>query len=189
MTHFLVNQTGTLVQESSAPREGGPIPAQKEGLMFSQVQCPMRLPRRCGEWERTRLPMQEPQETTPGSGRFLGGRTATHSSVFAWKIPWTGSLVGYSPWAHEASDMAEQLDAQAQGAPWLLPSAPLGGSRAPTHLPAETLRPEGMFAGSFGGKFPHLEKRLTKRRRFFPWILSCLNLVPGNSVAILETKI
>ena len=58
-----------------------------------------------------------------------------------------------------------------------------------TDLPAETLRPEGMFAGSFGGKFPYLEKRLTKRRLFFPWILSCLNMVPGNSVAILETKL
>ena len=23
---------------------------------------------------------------------------ATHSSTLAWKIPWTGSLVGYSPW-------------------------------------------------------------------------------------------
>ena len=23
---------------------------------------------------------------------------ATHSSIFAWEIPWTRSLVGYSPW-------------------------------------------------------------------------------------------
>lgn len=55
--------------------------------------------------------------------------------------------------------MAEQLDTQARGAPWLLQSAPLRiVSRDPTHLPTETLRPEGMLAGSFGGKFPHLEK-------------------------------
>ena len=25
----------------------------------------------------------------PGSGRFLGDGMATHSSVFAWRIPWT----------------------------------------------------------------------------------------------------
>ena len=24
----------------------------------------------------------------PGSGRSLGGGTATHSSIFAWRIPW-----------------------------------------------------------------------------------------------------
>ena len=23
---------------------------------------------------------------------------ATHSSILAWEIPWTGSLAGYSPW-------------------------------------------------------------------------------------------
>ena len=26
---------------------------------------------------------------------------ATHSSILAWEIPWTGSLVGYSPWDHK----------------------------------------------------------------------------------------
>ena len=25
----------------------------------------------------------------PGSGRSLGGRNATYSSILAWKIPWT----------------------------------------------------------------------------------------------------
>ena len=30
---------------------------------------------------------------------------ATHSSTLAWKIPWTESLVGYSPWGHRESDM------------------------------------------------------------------------------------
>ena len=25
----------------------------------------------------------------PGSGRVLGGRNATHSSILAWKFPWT----------------------------------------------------------------------------------------------------
>ena len=30
--------------------------------------------------------------------------TATHSSIFAWRIPWTESLVGYSPQGHKESD-------------------------------------------------------------------------------------
>ena len=39
---------------------------------------------------------------------------AIHSSILAWKIPWTekpGRL--YSPWAHKESDTAEQLSMQA----------------------------------------------------------------------------
>ena len=45
---------------------------------------------------------------------------ATHSSILAWKIPWTEEPVrlqsmesqrvrSYSPWGHRESDMAEQL--------------------------------------------------------------------------------
>ena len=35
--------------------------------------------------------------------------TATHSSILACRIPWTESLVGYSPWSHKELDMTEQL--------------------------------------------------------------------------------
>ena len=34
---------------------------------------------------------------------------ATHSSILAWRIPWTEILVGYSPWSRKESDMTEQL--------------------------------------------------------------------------------
>ena len=34
---------------------------------------------------------------------------ATHSGILAWRIPQTGSLVGYSPWGGKESDMTEQL--------------------------------------------------------------------------------
>ena len=34
---------------------------------------------------------------------------ATHSSTLAWKIPWTRSLVGYSPWGRKESDTTERL--------------------------------------------------------------------------------
>ena len=35
---------------------------------------------------------------------------ATHSSILAWKIPWTErSLAGYSPWGHTELDTTEQF--------------------------------------------------------------------------------
>ena len=35
--------------------------------------------------------------------------TATHSSVLAWRIPWTEDLMGYSLWGHKGSDTTERL--------------------------------------------------------------------------------
>ena len=34
---------------------------------------------------------------------------ATHSTILVWRVPWTGNLAGYSPWAHKESDTTEQL--------------------------------------------------------------------------------
>ena len=34
---------------------------------------------------------------------------ATHSSIHAWRIPWTEEPVGYSAWRHKESNAAEQL--------------------------------------------------------------------------------
>ena len=34
---------------------------------------------------------------------------ATHSSILAWRVPWTRSLVGYSPWSGKEPDRTEQL--------------------------------------------------------------------------------
>ena len=34
---------------------------------------------------------------------------ATHSSILAWRIPWTEEPSGYSPWGHKESDTTEQL--------------------------------------------------------------------------------
>ena len=33
---------------------------------------------------------------------------ATHSSILAWRIPWTEELAGCSPWSHQESDTTEQ---------------------------------------------------------------------------------
>ena len=32
---------------------------------------------------------------------------ATHSSILAWRIPWTEELGGYRPWGHKESDTTE----------------------------------------------------------------------------------
>ena len=34
---------------------------------------------------------------------------AIHSSILAWKIPWTDSLMGYSPRSGKESDTTERL--------------------------------------------------------------------------------
>ena len=37
----------------------------------------------------------------------LEKKTAAHSSILAWRIPWTEEPVGYSPLRHKESDMTE----------------------------------------------------------------------------------
>ena len=36
---------------------------------------------------------------------------ATHSSIPAWRVPWTEEPEGYGPYGHKESDMTEQLNA------------------------------------------------------------------------------
>ena len=48
--------------------------------------------------------MQETQETqikSLGGGDLLEEEMATHSSILAWKIPWTEEPGTYSPWRHK----------------------------------------------------------------------------------------
>ena len=40
---------------------------------------------------------------------FLEKEIATHSSILAWKIPWTEKPGGYSLWGHKESDRTERL--------------------------------------------------------------------------------
>ena len=39
-----------------------------------------------------------------GQEDSLEEEMATNSSIFAWKIPWTGSLEVYNPWGHRESN-------------------------------------------------------------------------------------
>ena len=53
--------------------------------------------------------MQETRVQTLGRKDLLEKEMGTHSSILAWKIPWTGEPVGYSPWVCKESDMTELL--------------------------------------------------------------------------------
>ena len=53
--------------------------------------------------------MQETQVQSLGWEDPLEKEMAAHSSILAWKIPWTQSLVGYRPWGSKELDMTERL--------------------------------------------------------------------------------
>ena len=54
--------------------------------------------------------MQESQAQSLGQEDPLEKGMATHSSILAWRIPWTGEPAGYSPWGCKELDMTEQLN-------------------------------------------------------------------------------
>ena len=47
--------------------------------------------------------------SVPGWGKSPGGGNGNHSSILAWKIPWTEEPGGYHPWSHKESDTTDQL--------------------------------------------------------------------------------
>ena len=54
--------------------------------------------------------MQETKVRSLGREDPLEKGMATHSSILAWRIPWTEELGGlYSPWGHKESDTTAQL--------------------------------------------------------------------------------
>ena len=48
--------------------------------------------------------MQETWVVSPGREDPLEEGMATHSSILAWRIPWTEEPVNYRPWGHKESD-------------------------------------------------------------------------------------
>ena len=51
--------------------------------------------------------MQETQIQSLGQEDPLEDGMATHSSILAWRIPWTEEPGGYSPWSYKESDMTK----------------------------------------------------------------------------------
>ena len=44
-----------------------------------------------------------------GQEDLLEKEMVTHSSILAWRIPWTKKLVGYRPWGPKELDTTERL--------------------------------------------------------------------------------
>ena len=57
--------------------------------------------------------IQETKVQSLGREDPLEKGMATYSSILAWRIPWTKSLAGHSPWHHKESDTTELLTTQA----------------------------------------------------------------------------
>ena len=47
--------------------------------------------------------------SNPGLERSPGEGSGTHSSILAWRIPWTEGPVGYNRWGHKELDMTERV--------------------------------------------------------------------------------
>ena len=96
--------------------------------------------------------------SVPGSGRSLKTAMATHSSILAWRIPWTEELLaGYSPWVCKESDMTEWLKhTQRAGQPLLHEGGPWFSDCCPVRRGAFghrglTQRKDGLGAADRGG--------------------------------------
>ena len=53
--------------------------------------------------------IQETQVGSLGQEDPLEKKMVTHSSILAWRIPWTKESGGHCPWGHKESDMTELL--------------------------------------------------------------------------------
>ena len=59
---------------------------------------------------------QETQVLSLGWEDPLEKEMATHSTILAWRIPWTEEPVGlHSPWGHKASDITEAINTPTTG--------------------------------------------------------------------------
>ena len=76
------------------------MPSSRESSQFRDQTLCLKSPALAGRFHSSQvvLVVKNPPaiagdvrdtDLIPGSGRSLGGGTATHSSIFAWRIPWT----------------------------------------------------------------------------------------------------
>ena len=82
----------------SFPREGIDYPLQYSWASHGGSDGKKNLP---AMWEIHVQPLgwEDPLEK----------KMATHSSILAWRIPWTEELEGHSLWSHKESDTTEQI--------------------------------------------------------------------------------
>ena len=89
---------------------------------------------------------------------------ATHTSILAWKIPWTVEPVGYSPWGLKESDRTERLHLHFSFA---YSEGPPGGAKWYKELPCQCRRHE-MWVPSLSWEDP-LETEMATRSSILAW--------------------
>ena len=88
-----------------------------------------------------------------------------HSSILAWKIPWTEECSGYSPWGHKESDTTEHTHMERDTVSSIHFSFRLGGHNS-VYIKWE----QRGFPGSTSGKEPTCPCRRCKRHGFDPLV-------------------
>ena len=73
--------------------------------------------------------MQESHVQSLGQEDPLEMGMATHSSILAWRIPWTGEPAGYSPWSCKELDMIVRSEPWNQAQPCMQQPQGQGGER------------------------------------------------------------
>ena len=100
-------------RQASGPQPGpGPRPPSPEGLGLFSGPSPSPSPvwaSLVAQMVRNLPAMRETRVQSLGWEDLLEEGMATHSSVLAWRIPWTEESGGYSPWGRKESDTTEQL--------------------------------------------------------------------------------
>ena len=90
------------------PRDGGAWWAAVYGVAQSWTRLmwlSLAWASQVAQWQ---VPMQESWVQSLGGEDPLQKGIATHSSILAWRIPWTEEPGGYSPWGHKESDTIVQ---------------------------------------------------------------------------------
>ena len=113
--------------------------------------------------------MQETWDPSLGQEDPLEKEMATHSSILAWEIPWTGSLAGYNLWGHKRirQDLTPKQQQGLQGF-----KLPRGPERAAKLRATGTERPWSLLLGCRG---PHSPREISRT-----WALGS----PGKEVTI-----
>ena len=88
-------------------RNQGSIPGLEDPLEKGTATHPRTRSSLVAQLVKSLPAMWETQVQSLGREDTLRKEMATHSSILAWRIPWTEEPVGYSPRGHKELDMTE----------------------------------------------------------------------------------
>ena len=91
-----------------------PDDPSRAGVIIKEIKCTIDVGFPGGSVVKNLLLMQEIWVGTLGQEDALEKEMATHSSILAWRIPWTEEPDGLSPGGHKQLDTTEQAHAGAR---------------------------------------------------------------------------